>query len=109
MALNTLPRVRELTDDSAVASAGCTRSSSQQLPKAGLVIPDVPVILPDGMRRPRSESWQDIVEHWTSGALNLGLHTALKEWPPEWVRGHNRVFATKYFERSVIALEFINT
>ena len=79
MALNTLPRVREPTDNSAVASAGRTRSSSQQLPKAGLVIPDVPVILPDGTRRPRSESWRDIVEHWMSGTLNLSLHTALKE------------------------------
>ena len=48
MALNTLPRVRELTDDSAMASAGHTWSSSHQLPKAGLVIPNVPVILPDG-------------------------------------------------------------
>ena len=79
MALNTLPRVREPTDDSAVASVGHTQSSSQQLPKAGFVIPNVPVILPDGTRQPQSESWRDIVEHWMSGTLNLSLHTALKE------------------------------
>ena len=44
-----------------------------------------------------------------SGTLNLGLHTSLKKWPPEWVCEHNCVFVTKYFEQSVITLEFINT
>ena len=87
---------------------GPTRRSSHRIPKAGLVIPDIPALCPDGMRRPRKESWRDIVQHWTAGDPTLGLHTPLRDWPPEWLQGPNRVFATKYFERSVIALEFIN-
>jgi len=86
-----------------------TRRSSHRIPKAGLVIPDVPVLCStDSTRRPRKESWRDIVQHWMMGDPTHGLHTPLKDWPPEWVQGCNRVFATKYFERSVIALEFID-
>ncbi|KAH0832355.1 hypothetical protein J3R83DRAFT_13378 [Lanmaoa asiatica] len=88
---------------------GPTRRSSHRLPKAGLVIPDVPVLCADGMRRPRKESWRDIVQHWTTGDPALGLHTPLKDWPPEWIQGANRIFATKHFEWSVIALEFLHS
>lgn len=88
--------------------SGPTRRSSHRIPKAGLVIPDIPVLCPDGTRRPRKESWRDIVQHWTMGDPALGLHTPLKDWPPEWIQGPNYVFATKYIERSVIALEFID-
>lgn len=84
-------------------------SSSRSLPTAGLFIPDVPVRNPDGSRRPKSESWRDIVKHWTEGDPALGLHTPLRDWPPEWTQGNNRLFAAKYHQRSVVALEFLNT
>ncbi|KAH0840286.1 hypothetical protein J3R83DRAFT_1294 [Lanmaoa asiatica] len=58
---------------------GPTRRSSHHLPKAGLIIPDVPVLCTDGMWQPRKESWQDIVQHWTTGDPALGLHTPLKD------------------------------
>ncbi|KAF8128271.1 hypothetical protein EV363DRAFT_1297891 [Boletus edulis] len=72
----------------------------------GLVIPDIPVRNPDGSRQPKSKSWRDIVKHWTEGDPALGLHIPLKDWPPEWTRGSNRLFAAKHQQRSLIALEF---
>jgi hypothetical protein len=77
------------------------------LPTAGLVIPDVPVRGPSGKRRLKSESWRDIIKHWTEGEPALGLHTPLRDWPPSWIQGNNRVFATKYQQRSLIVLEFL--
>ena len=82
-------------------------NSLRGLPTPGLVIPDIPVRNPDGSRRPKSESWRDIVKHWTEGDPSVGLHTPLKDWPANWTRGNNWVFATKHQQRSLIALEFI--
>lgn len=82
---------------------------SHEIPTAGLVIPDIPARNPDGSRRPKSESWRDIIKHWTEGDPALGLHTPLQDWPPEWTRGKNRLFAAKYHQRSVIAHEFLQT
>lgn len=82
-------------------------SSLQSLPTPGLVIPDIPTRSPNGSRRPKSESWRDIIKHWTEGDPTVGLHTPLRDWPPDWTRGNNRVFATKYQQRSLIAVEFI--
>ncbi|KAG6377634.1 hypothetical protein JVT61DRAFT_15454 [Boletus reticuloceps] len=76
---------------------------------AGLVIPGVPARNPNGSRRPKSESWWDIVKHWTEGDPALSLHTPLRDWPPEWTQHNNRLFAVKYHQRSLIALEFLNT
>ena len=90
-------------------AGGHRRTTSRSLPTAGLVIPDVPVRDPNGSRRPRSESWRDIVKHWTEGDPALGLHTPLRDWPPEWTRRDNRLFAVKYHQRSLVALEFLNT
>ncbi|KAF8452794.1 hypothetical protein L210DRAFT_3468878 [Boletus edulis BED1] len=84
-------------------------SLSRSLPTAGVVIPDVPMRNPNGSRRPKCESWRDIVKHWTEGDPALGLHTPLRDWPPEWTRHNNRLFAVKYHQRSLIALEFLNT
>ena len=93
------------------AKTGARRSrhSSYSIPKPGLVIPDVPVLCSDGTRRPKKESWRDIVKHWVSGDPELGLDTPLSEWPLGWIQGNNRVFAVKHYERSVIALEFLST
>ncbi|KAF8833372.1 hypothetical protein BDN67DRAFT_1017635 [Paxillus ammoniavirescens] len=41
--------------------------SLHSTPRPGLLIPDVPVLLSDGMHRPKNESWRDIV------MLNLRL------------------------------------
>ncbi|KAF9245361.1 hypothetical protein BU15DRAFT_41214 [Melanogaster broomeanus] len=79
------------------------------VPMAGLLIPDVPVQNSDGTRHSKEESWRDIIKHWLASDPARGLHTPLKDWPPEWIQGKNRVFAVKYHQRSVIALEFINT
>ena len=90
-------------------AGGHRRTTSRSLPTAGLVIPDVPIRDPNGSRRPRSESWRDIVKHWTEGDLALGLHTPLRDWPPEWTQGSNWLFAVKYHQRSLVALEFLDT
>ncbi|KAF9224643.1 hypothetical protein BS17DRAFT_880019 [Gyrodon lividus] len=60
-------------------------TSSYSVPKAGLIIPDVPVPCSDGTCHPKKELWRDIVKHW----------------PPEWTQGNNQA--------SVITLKFINT
>ena len=78
------------------------------LPTAGLVIPDVPVHNTDGSCHPRSKSWQDIVKHWTEGDPALGLHMPLRGWPPKWTWRSNRLFAGKYYQHSIVALEFLN-
>ncbi|KAG9313358.1 hypothetical protein JVU11DRAFT_5673 [Chiua virens] len=88
-------------------SRSTTRAARNSLPTPGLVIPDIPAHSPNGGRRPKGESWRDIVKHWIKGDPVLGLHTPLKDWPPDWTRGCNRVFAPKYQQRAVIALEFI--
>ncbi|KAF8835305.1 hypothetical protein BDN67DRAFT_975463 [Paxillus ammoniavirescens] len=82
---------------------------SHSTPRPGLLIPDVPVLLSDGTRRPKNESWRDIIKYWLTGDPKLGLHTPLKDWPPKWIQGNNQLFVMKYFEQSIITLEFINT
>ncbi|KAF8441343.1 hypothetical protein L210DRAFT_3503443 [Boletus edulis BED1] len=94
------------SSDSSSLSSQPGHAQVRLLPTPGLVIPDIPVRNPDGSRRPKSESWRDIVKHWTEGDPALGLHTPLKDWPPEWTRGSNRLFAAKHQQRSLIALEF---
>ncbi|KAF9242145.1 hypothetical protein BU15DRAFT_44465 [Melanogaster broomeanus] len=83
--------------------------SSHSTPTPGVLIPHIPVLCSDGTRRPRADSWRDIVQHWVTGAPELGLHTPLKDWPRKWTQGENRLFAVKYHERATIALEFLNT
>ncbi|KAG0702302.1 hypothetical protein DFH29DRAFT_805105 [Suillus ampliporus] len=78
------------------------------LPEKGLLIPDVPVQRTDGSFPPRKDSWKQIIQHWLKGDPACGLHLPLRDWPGEWIRGKNKdLFATKYKQRSVIALEFL--
>ncbi|KAI6138555.1 hypothetical protein BKA82DRAFT_3989880 [Pisolithus tinctorius] len=75
----------------------------------GVVIPDVPVLHPDGTQTSKSDSWRDIVRHWTEGEPRLGLHISLKDWPYHYYNGKSgRQFNTKYSQRRVIATEFLD-
>lgn len=75
----------------------------------GVVIPDVPVLRPDGTRTAKSDSWRDIVRHWTEGEPRLDLHIPLKDWPYHYYNGKSgRQFNTKYSQRRVIATEFLD-
>jgi hypothetical protein len=65
--------------------------------------------LANGSHSRKDESWRIIVNHWLDGDPPRGLHTPLKDWPREWLQGPNKIFAQKHFNRSVIALEFIET
>jgi hypothetical protein len=98
--LQTLP--------SATNTNSCTAMSTR-VPTQGLVIPNIPIRLPNGTHSSKNESWRIIVEHWQYGDAARGLHTALKDWPREWLQGPNKIFAQKHFDRRVIALEFIET
>jgi hypothetical protein len=80
---------------------------SKRVPTAGLFIPDLPLQNANGTRTPRNESWKHIVTHWQHGDASRGLHTPLKDWPPKWLRGANRLFAMKHHQRGVIATEFL--
>jgi hypothetical protein len=82
--------------------------TSRQLPRSDLLIPDIPLHHLDGTRSPESNSWREIVEHWQNGDPARGLHTPLKDWLPEWLRGPNKIFAMKYHHHAVIAREFLN-
>ncbi|KAI5982067.1 hypothetical protein EDC04DRAFT_2616953 [Pisolithus marmoratus] len=75
----------------------------------GLLIPNVPVLHVDGLRMPKSNSWKDIMHHWMEGEPQLGLDVALKDWPHHYYNGqHGRQFNSKYYQRSVVATEFLN-
>ena len=54
--------------------------------------------LPDGMPMPKSQSWKDLVQHWTEGEPCLGLHMLLKDLPREHYNGWNRCFNEKFVE-----------
>ena len=74
-----------------------------------LFIPDIPVKNADGTRPHPRESWRWIVKHWTEGDPERGLLHPLKDWDSTWLRGPNKgLYAAKYGQRSMIALEFIN-
>jgi len=74
----------------------------------GLVIPRIPVKLQNGGKTPRSESWREIVRHWTVGEPRLRLFVPLKDWPHSYYNGrHGRKFNTLYYQRGVIAKEFL--
>jgi hypothetical protein len=80
-----------------------------RVPTQGLVIPNIPIRLDSGGHSHKNESWRIIVGHWQHGDPSRGLHTALKDWPREWLQGPNKIFAQKHFDRRVIALEFLET
>ncbi|KAI6095655.1 hypothetical protein EDD16DRAFT_1719009 [Pisolithus croceorrhizus] len=85
-----------------------TRIRTSNLPP-GLLIPNVPVLHADGTRTPKSDSWRDIVRHWTEGEPRLGLHIPLRDWPHHYYNGpYGRQFNTKHYQRSVVATEFLD-
>jgi len=79
------------------------------MPETGLCIPNIPVLLKDGVTMtPKSQSWREIVHHWNEGAPRLGLITPLKDWPHKHYNGANRRFNQKYLQRKAIAMEFLD-
>ena len=74
----------------------------------GLVIPRIPVKLQNGGKTPQSESWREIVQHWTVGEPRLRLFVPLKDWPHSYYNGrHGQKFNTLYYQRGIIAKEFL--
>ncbi|KAG0703100.1 hypothetical protein DFH29DRAFT_998728 [Suillus ampliporus] len=89
-------------------SASAANFSSRPLPEKGLDIPNLPVRCADGSYAPKKDSWKYIVQHWTEADPAHGLHVALRDWPAEWLRGKNKaIFGSKYHQRALIALEFL--
>ncbi|KAL4072545.1 hypothetical protein V8B97DRAFT_2023336 [Scleroderma yunnanense] len=69
------------------------------IPPKGMLIPNVPVIHKDNMQTPRTESWKDIICHWTEGEERLSLTVPLKDWPHSWYNGpHGQKFNLKYYQ-----------
>jgi hypothetical protein len=81
--------------------------STRRLPDKGLIVPDVPVTLPSGMRSHKRDSWRIIVEHWEKGDPTHGLTTPLRDWPKGWLTGMNKPLAMKHTQRKIVATEFI--
>jgi hypothetical protein len=79
------------------------------LPTQGLLIPNIPVHLPNGGHSRKDESWCIIIDHWLYGDSPRGLHMALKDWPREWLQGPNKLFVQKHFDRGVIVHDFLET
>ncbi|KAI6042090.1 hypothetical protein EDC04DRAFT_2892415 [Pisolithus marmoratus] len=83
--------------------------STSSAPFQGQVIPNVPVSRADGTRTPKADSWKDIVRHWTEGEPRLGLLIPLRDWPHQYYNGRRgRHLNTKYYQRSVVATEFLD-
>ncbi|KAI6001615.1 hypothetical protein F5J12DRAFT_784132 [Pisolithus orientalis] len=70
---------------------------------------DVPILHPDGTQTAKSDSWRDIVHHWTEGKPWLDLHILLKDWPYHYYNGKSsHQFNTKYSQQCIIMMEFLN-
>ncbi|KIM36467.1 hypothetical protein M413DRAFT_13964 [Hebeloma cylindrosporum] len=80
---------------------------SPRLPTHASIIPDIPVKNADGTRPHARESWRYIVAHWRDGDPERGLAVPLKDWPADWLRGPNRLLASKHNQRAKIAKEFL--
>ncbi|KAI6001641.1 hypothetical protein F5J12DRAFT_928371 [Pisolithus orientalis] len=75
----------------------------------GVVILEVPVLHPNGTQTAKSDSWRDIVCHWTEGEPQLDLHIPLKDWPYHYYNGKSSCqFNTKYSQQCIIVMEFLN-
>ncbi|KAI6007533.1 hypothetical protein F5J12DRAFT_693288, partial [Pisolithus orientalis] len=74
-----------------------------------VVIPDMPILHPNGTWTAKSDSWRDIVCHWMEGEPWLDLHIPLKDWPYHYYNGKSgHQFNTKYSQQHVIAMEFLD-
>ncbi|KIO04655.1 hypothetical protein M404DRAFT_142566 [Pisolithus tinctorius Marx 270] len=63
----------------------------------GVVILDMPILCPNGTQTTKSDSWRDIVCHWTEGEPWLDLHILLKDWPYHYYNGKSSCqFNMKY-------------
>ena len=90
------------------SNACACRSATKLRPTPGLVIPKLPIDLLDGMPMPKSQSWKDLVWHWTEGEPRLSLHMPLKDWPREHYNGRNRCFNEKFTQHRTIATEYLD-
>ncbi|KAI6035401.1 hypothetical protein F5J12DRAFT_924235 [Pisolithus orientalis] len=97
-----MPRVVQLSDLSPSTSLPSQIGPQRTKARAstsllGVVILDVPVLRPDGTWTAKSDSWRDIVHHWTEGEPRLDLHIPLKDWPYHYYNGKSgRQFNTKF-------------
>ncbi|KAJ6496756.1 hypothetical protein DFH09DRAFT_1103549 [Mycena vulgaris] len=91
----------------AVTTPPLPAKSGRPLPTAGLIVPDIPVTLPDGSRSLSRDSWKIAVQHWLIGDPAHGLHKPLKDWSKKDLTGPNKPFAMKLRSRMVIATEYI--
>jgi len=88
-------------------SARARRTSAG--PPMGLTIPHLPMKHENGKMTPRLETWRDIVRHWMVGEPRLQLFIPLKDWPHHYYNGrHGWHFNTLYYQRSLIAKEFLH-
>ena len=52
--------------------------------------------------------WKQVITDWEMPDSSRGHYTPLKDWDPKWLTGVNRtVFAMKYWQRKLIAMEYI--
>ncbi|KAJ6531509.1 hypothetical protein DFH09DRAFT_1409284 [Mycena vulgaris] len=84
-----------------------TSAGGRPIPTVGLIVPDIPVTLPDGSRSLSKDSWRIVVQHWLTGDPAHGLHKPLKDWPKAEDTGPNKGFQMKRRNRMIIATEFI--
>ena len=109
----TIPGPASTADPNMALSAplpslvGARRTSAG--PPMGLAIPHLPMKRENGEMTPRSETWRDIVRHWMVWEPRLQLFVPLKDWPHHYYNGrHRRHFNTLYYQRSLIAKEFLH-
>ncbi|KAI5989453.1 hypothetical protein EDC04DRAFT_2912202 [Pisolithus marmoratus] len=85
-----------------------TYLTSSALP-LGLLIPNTPILHVDGTWMLKSDSWKDIMHHWTKGKPKLGLPLLLRDWPHQYYNGLCGCHLnTKYYQQSVMVTEFLN-
>ncbi|KAL4064546.1 hypothetical protein J3A83DRAFT_4191265 [Scleroderma citrinum] len=95
-----------------------TQTSTIQLPPTIQFTPNAQSPLPtfhsqwmqfSTLLTPRTESWKDIICHWTEGEEWLSLTVPLKDWPHSWYNGpHGQKFNLKYYQRKVVATEYLD-
>jgi hypothetical protein len=87
----------------AIPTVGPSSSTPNLQQSLKLCIPSMARTCPVHLR------WKQIISDWERPDPSRGLHTALKDWDPEWITGDNRTtFGMKYHHRKLIALEYID-
>ncbi|KAI6002511.1 hypothetical protein EDC04DRAFT_2908510 [Pisolithus marmoratus] len=85
-----------MTHPSQVGPQRASTYSTSSAPPLGLFILNVPVLHVDGTRMPKSDSWKDIVCHWTKGEPRLGLSLPLRDWPHRYYNGPSTEFLDEF-------------